>query len=135
MTFRAFSSAVPTIEILAPSDVANSLFYIKLVQMSEERKRVHGDIQESRVDLPKLVASEYARLLLQRKNDCNRQGQRLVTSTQSWSAFQSQRRTLHYTRDIDTVERILRGQDLNGTECGEDVCIVIGMGSKSTYAR
>ena len=60
MTFRAFASAVPTIEILAPSDVANGLLHIKLVQMSKERERVNCDIQKSGVDLSELVPSEHA---------------------------------------------------------------------------
>ncbi len=66
MTFRAFAGAVPTIEILAPSDVTNGLLHIKLVQMAKQRKRIYCNIQESGVDLPELVAGEHARFLLQR---------------------------------------------------------------------
>lgn len=60
MTFRAFTSAVPTIEVLAPSDVANGLLRIKLVEMPEERERVDCDVQKSCVDLPELVPGEHA---------------------------------------------------------------------------
>jgi hypothetical protein len=64
MGLCAYTGTESTIEILATSDIRNSLLDVDVGQMTQQGKRINGTITKSSIGFTKRVPSKYTRWLL-----------------------------------------------------------------------
>jgi len=132
--FRAWNAPKSTIKVLALQDEFNSFGHVKNIEAPKERHAGEGTVREPGVHLTPLIAKERAIWLLQTPDDWSHGTQ----SVSSWSNKKRKKKqqwwlTVDDLVSLDGLQRVVHGQDLNGTECVQQMRVMSNIPTKATY--
>jgi hypothetical protein len=136
VTLCAFNHAEPAVKVSTIADEPDHLFFVEGVESAEQGEdRDRTERETDRVLAPLVSGERTSFRILQRQHICGR-----IWRDQS-SPFSrcvrierpKDRRTVDDFVAVENVERILHGEDLDGTEGGVDVWVVIRIRREGAY--
>lgn len=128
--FGALDHPEPAVKVAAVADKVDRLLLVQLVELSEERKRCDGAEREARRLLAPFVSGERAAFrVLQRQDVCA--ARRTVSAARKRCMAQCEMLTFDDPVAVESLERVLHGENLDCAERGVDVWVMVRMRCKA----